>query len=111
MNVSNIDVGILLIYLVGIVLFGAAFARRSRSTEGFMAKNLKSVGKRTPRLNGPDIVTGRIHYADDVQLPGMLYGRILRSPHGHARILKVDVSKALALPGVVAVVMGRDDPF
>jgi xanthine dehydrogenase molybdenum-binding subunit len=75
-----------------------------------MAKDLKSVGKRTPRLNGPDIVTGRIHYADDVQLPGMLYGRILRSPHGHARILKVDVSKALALPGVVAVVMGRDVP-
>ena len=43
-----------------------------------MADALKSVGKRTPRLNGPDIVTGRIHYADDVQLPGMLYGRILR---------------------------------
>ncbi|MCZ6636213.1 MAG: xanthine dehydrogenase family protein molybdopterin-binding subunit [bacterium] len=71
---------------------------------------LKTVGKRTSRLNGPDIVTGRIGYADDVQVPGMLYGRILRSPHGHARILKIDVSKALALPGVVDVVTGQDVP-
>ena len=59
---------------------------------------LKTVGKRTSRLNGPDIVTGRIGYADDVQVPGMLYGRILRSPHGHARILKIDVGGSPKLP-------------
>ena len=47
---------------------------------------LKVVGKRTARFNGPDIVTGRATYADDIQLTGMLYGRILRRPHGHARI-------------------------
>ena len=45
---------------------------------------LKAVGKRPARFNGPDIVTGRATYADDIQLTGMLYGRILRSPHGHA---------------------------
>ena len=71
---------------------------------------LKSVGKRVARLNGPDIVTGRIQYADDIQLPGMLFGRILRSPHGHARIRKIDTSPAKELPGVVDVVCGRDVP-
>lgn len=75
-----------------------------------MADVLKSVGQRTPRLNGPDIVTGRIQYADDVQLPGMLYGRILRSPHAHARIKKIDVSKAKKLAGVVDVVTAADVP-
>ena len=74
------------------------------------AGELKSVGKPVARLNGPDIVTGRIQYADDIQLPGMLYGRILRSPHGHARIRKIDTSRAKALPGVVDVVCGLDVP-
>lgn len=71
---------------------------------------LKVVGKRTARFNGPDIVTGRATYADDIQLTGMLYGRILRSPHGHARIRKIDKRKALALPGVVDVVTAQDVP-
>ncbi len=71
---------------------------------------LKVVGKRVPRLNGPDIVTGRVAYADDIQLPGMLYGRILRSPHAHARIRRIDLSKARALPGVVDVVCAQDVP-
>jgi xanthine dehydrogenase molybdenum-binding subunit len=71
---------------------------------------LKAVGKRTPRFNGPEIVTGRTTYADDIQLPGMLYGRILRSPHGHALIRKIDKRKALALPGVVDVVTAEDLP-
>ena len=71
---------------------------------------LKTVGARTPRLNGPDIVTGSTVYADDVQLPGTLYGRILHSPHGHARIRKIDTKKAKALPGVVDVVTARDIP-
>lgn len=72
--------------------------------------SLKSVGQRTPKLNGPDIVTGRMLYADDIQLPGMLYGRLLRSPHAHARILRIDVSKARKLPGVVDVVSAQEVP-
>lgn len=68
------------------------------------------MGQRTARLNGPDIVTGSEQYADDIQLPGMLYGRILRSPHGHARIGKIDVSRARALSGVVDVVTASDIP-
>ncbi|HJP33007.1 MAG TPA: xanthine dehydrogenase family protein molybdopterin-binding subunit [Candidatus Latescibacteria bacterium] len=74
-----------------------------------MAK-LKVVGARTPKLNGPDIVTGRTIYADDVQLPGTLHGRILHSPHGHARIRAIDTAKARALPGVVDVVTAADIP-
>lgn len=75
-----------------------------------MADDLKTVGQRTPRLNGPDIVTGSIQYADDVQLPGMLYGRVLRSPHAHARVKKIDVSRARKLPGVVDIVTAKDIP-
>ena len=71
---------------------------------------LKTVGARTPKLNGPDIVTGSMVYADDIHLPGTLYGRILHSPHGHARIRKIDTKKAEALPGVVDVVVARDIP-
>jgi xanthine dehydrogenase molybdenum-binding subunit len=75
-----------------------------------MADDLKTVGQRTPRLNGSDIVTGLIQYADDVQLFGMLYGRILRSPHAHARILKIDASKARKLAGVIDVITAEDIP-
>ena len=53
-------------------------------------------------------VTGRATYTFDVKLPGMLYGKILRSPHPHAKIIKIDFSKALELPGVKAVVTGKD---
>jgi 4-hydroxybenzoyl-CoA reductase subunit alpha len=54
-------------------------------------------------------VTGRATYTFDVKLPNMLYGKILRSPHPHAKILKIDYSKALELPGVVGVVTGKED--
>ena len=64
---------------------------------------LKVVGKRVSRLNGPDIVTGRVAYADDIQLPGMLYGRMLRSPHAHARIAGIDSAAAKAVPGAIDV--------
>jgi CO/xanthine dehydrogenase Mo-binding subunit len=57
-----------------------------------------------------DKVTGRARYGADIQLTGMLHGRVLRSPHAHARIKRIDVSKALALPGVRAVVTGADMP-
>jgi xanthine dehydrogenase molybdenum-binding subunit len=64
---------------------------------------LKTLGHATPRIDAVDRVTGRAKYTNDVQLPGMLYARVLRSPHPHARIRAIDVSKARALPGVKAV--------
>ncbi|MBU2547945.1 MAG: molybdopterin-dependent oxidoreductase [Proteobacteria bacterium] len=68
------------------------------------------VGRSVPRLDAPVKVTGQARYAGDMKLPGMLHGKLLRSPVPHARILNVDVSKALALPGVKAVITGRDTP-
>ena len=69
---------------------------------------LKYVGKETVRLLGPDIVTGKARYTGDFRLPGMQYGKILRSPHPYAKILSIDVSRAKALEGVSAVVTWQD---
>jgi len=66
------------------------------------------VGTRTVRPDGVDKVTGRARFGADFNLPGQLVGRVLRSPHAHARILSIDTSKAEQLPGVKAVVT-RDD--
>ena len=63
----------------------------------------KTVGHPTPRIDALERVTGKATYSGDVHLPGMLYARILRSSHAHARIRQIDVSKALALPGVKTV--------
>ena len=68
------------------------------------------VGTRPVRPDGFDKVTGRAAFGADLVMPGMLTGRIKRSPHAHARILGVDARKALALPGVKAVVTGADFP-
>ncbi|MQC19424.1 MAG: xanthine dehydrogenase family protein molybdopterin-binding subunit [Chloroflexi bacterium] len=70
----------------------------------------KVVGTSPVRPDGVDKVTGRAVYGADVRLSGLVYGRVLRSPHAHARIKKVDVSKALALPGVLAVITHEDLP-
>lgn len=70
----------------------------------------KVVGTRPIRHDGADKVMGRARYAADIHLPGMLHGKILRSPHAHARIKNIDASRALALPGVVAVVTAADLP-
>ncbi|HXH13345.1 MAG TPA: xanthine dehydrogenase family protein molybdopterin-binding subunit [Alphaproteobacteria bacterium] len=70
----------------------------------------KVVGTRPIRHDGVDKVTGRAIYGGDVRLTGMLHGKVLRSPHAHARIRAIDVSRALALPGVKAVVTGKDLP-
>src|SRR5437773_6720459 len=66
------------------------------------------VGTRTIRPAGVDKVTGRARFGADYNLPGQLIGRVLRSPHPHARIVSIDTSKAEALPGVKAVIT-RDD--
>ncbi|MCW5980076.1 MAG: xanthine dehydrogenase family protein molybdopterin-binding subunit [Bryobacteraceae bacterium] len=68
------------------------------------------VGTRPPRHDATDKVTGRAHYGADFQLTGMLHGFILRSPHAHAAIRRIDVSKAEAFPGVKAVVTSADLP-
>jgi CO/xanthine dehydrogenase Mo-binding subunit len=62
------------------------------------------VGQRLPKLDAPEKVSGRVQYADDLHIPGLLTGAILRSPHAHARIVRVDTTRAAALPGVKAVI-------
>ena len=66
------------------------------------------VGQGIPRLETRDKITGRAVYADDMSRPDMLVGVIVPSPHAHARITGYDVSAALALDGVAAVVTGED---
>ncbi|HEX5415575.1 MAG TPA: xanthine dehydrogenase family protein molybdopterin-binding subunit [Chloroflexota bacterium] len=68
-----------------------------------VARSEGIVGQRAPRVDALDKVTGRAKYTADLKLPGMLHGAFLRSPHAHARILRIDTSKAEALPGVKAV--------
>jgi xanthine dehydrogenase molybdenum-binding subunit len=75
-----------------------------------MANNYRYIGKDTPRKDARDIVTGRAQYIDDVRLPNMLFGRVLRSPLPHANIKSIDVSKAAGLPGVCAVLTYKDVP-
>lgn len=68
------------------------------------------IGTRLERYDALDKVTGRAQYGADIRLPNMLYGKVLRSPHAHARILSIDTSAAEALPGVKAVVTAADLP-
>ena len=68
----------------------------------------KVVGNPTPRVEGEDKVTGKAVYAVDVTLPGMLWGRVLRSPFPSGRTKRIDVSRARELPGVKAIVTGED---
>jgi xanthine dehydrogenase molybdenum-binding subunit len=70
----------------------------------------KVVGTRPIRHDGLDKVTGRALYGADLQLPSMLHGRVLRSPHAHARIRGINTAKAEAMPGVVCVVTSADLP-
>jgi CO/xanthine dehydrogenase Mo-binding subunit len=68
------------------------------------------IGKRVPKLDAPDKVAGEAKYVHDLELPGMLHARILRSDRPHARLVGVDVSAARALPGVKAVLTAADTP-
>lgn len=70
----------------------------------------KVIGTRPIRHDGADKVTGRAKYGADIKLTGLLYGAMLRSPHAHAKIVKIDTSKAEKLPGVRAVVTSADLP-
>ncbi|HYK62291.1 MAG TPA: molybdopterin-dependent oxidoreductase [Bryobacteraceae bacterium] len=73
------------------------------AAEGAPLAALGTVGHETPRIDARERVTGKATYSTDVRLPGMLYARVLRSPHPHARIKSIDTSKAAALPGVKAI--------
>ena len=71
-------------------------------------KKFRNIGNNQPRYDGIDKVTGNARYVADFELPGMLHAKVLRSPHAHARVIKIDSSKASALPGVYYVAT-RDD--
>ncbi|MCL4265483.1 MAG: carbon-monoxide dehydrogenase large subunit [Anaerolineae bacterium] len=66
------------------------------------------MGHRMKRKEDPRFIQGRGNYVDDIKLPGMLYMDIVRSPYAHAKILNIDASAALAMPGVLAVITGKD---
>jgi xanthine dehydrogenase molybdenum-binding subunit len=83
----------------------------SHNDELYLGKKQYSVlGTRPIRHDGTDKVTGKAIYTADVNLPNMAHGKILRSPHAHARIRSIDTKEALALPGVFAVVTAADFP-
>lgn len=71
---------------------------------------LATVGQRHPRVEGAEKVTGRARYTADIWLPGQLYAHVLRSPHPHARVVRIDTSRATALPGVCAVLSRENAP-
>src|SRR3989442_3477302 len=73
-------------------------------------RQFQYVGTRPARHDGVDKVTGRAAYGADFSLPGMLFGAVLRSPHAHARIVSIDTTAAEAVPGVRAVITGKDIP-
>jgi xanthine dehydrogenase molybdenum-binding subunit len=73
-------------------------------------QNLCSVGKRIPKLDAVDKATGRVKYIQDLKVPGMLHGKILYSKYAHAKIVKIDTSRAREMPGVLAVLSGEDVP-
>src|SRR6266513_4671136 len=81
-----------------------------RTAVNDVVTGFKWVGTRPVRPDGVPKVTGRAMYGADLAMAGALVGRILRSPHAHARVRSIDTSKAAALPGVKAVVTSADFP-
>jgi carbon-monoxide dehydrogenase large subunit len=75
-----------------------------------MTTAFSALGQPVPQDEGPDKVSGKALYAADLLLPGMLWGKVLRSPYPHANILSIDVSEAKQVPGVHAVLTGQDLP-
>ena len=71
-------------------------------------RNFKYVGQRPLRPDGIEKVTGKALYGADINLPETIHGKILRSPHAHAKIVSIEVDKAKALPGVYAVITAKD---
>ncbi len=73
-------------------------------------KDFNTVGTRPIRHDGYDKVTGKAQYSADIDLPGLLHGKVLRSPHAHAIIKSINTTKANNYPGVVAVITSSDLP-
>jgi 4-hydroxybenzoyl-CoA reductase subunit alpha len=73
-------------------------------------ENYSVIGKSVPKIDGRAKVTGQARYTGDLKFPNMLVGKILTSPHPHARILNIDTSEAERLPGVKAVITHKDVP-
>src|SRR5256714_5549867 len=73
-------------------------------------RDVRGVGLSIPRPDGPDKVTGQVQYVADLSPRGLLHAKLLRSPHAHAKIVRIDVSRARALPGVRAVLTAADIP-
>jgi len=75
-----------------------------------MPSRYRFIGNATPRKDARDIITGRAKYINDIHVPRMLYGKVLRSPHPHANIRGIDISRAEALSGVKAVLTYKNSP-
>ena len=73
-----------------------------------MGEDASVIGKRIPKIDSIYLATGEAKFLDDIHLPGMLYGKVLRSPHPHARILRIDTKRAAQLPGVKAIITADD---
>ncbi|MBP7331938.1 MAG: carbon monoxide dehydrogenase, partial [Firmicutes bacterium] len=73
-------------------------------------KEYKVIGQSVRRLDAVEKATGTAGFTSDMKLPGMLYGKVLRSPHPHARIVSIDTSEAEKLPGVKAVATYKNTP-
>ncbi len=84
--------------------------RMAEHPEGIPNEEFRVVGKRVKKIDAEKMVRGKPVYTDDFTLPGMLYARMLTSPHAHARIKEIDTSRAEALPGVHAVLTYKDVP-
>ena len=84
--------------------------KQSEQFEQQVDFQLKLVGKSVQRIDATPKVSGRVTYTRDMTIPYMLYGKVKRSPYAHAKIVSIDYSKAVKIPGVAAVVTGRDFP-
>ena len=87
---------------------GARAPETRRDAEPVGAPPLRVVGHSVPRIDGGEKVTGRARYITDLAMPGMAHAKVLRSPYAHARLGRVDASRARAHPGVLAVLTGGD---
>lgn len=76
----------------------------------YAKKKYTQIGVSKPRVDGKEKATGSAKYCGDLKFPGMLYGKLLGSPHAHAKILNIDISEALKIPGVVDVITAKDVP-
>src|SRR5471030_1555121 len=87
---------------------GFAITSRLFRRAGGCAVQKFGIGQPVSRFEDPRLVRGGGRYVDDITLPGMAFGHVLRSPHAHAKIRSIDVAAAKAAPGVLAVLTGAD---